>query len=275
MREVWQPCPSSNLGNSHGGGISKLLSTSKRAPRHLCAPGRLLPKVLVVSPSAQAQCIGGPWNGVEMTAPCFAQETGHTLCLEPQGSPRADPNDLMHSGEAQVFHQFGFDFVNKRPYSLGQPLGDVMGLGSWNGADSVAFSPYDWEYLRAKLTTLNSTGTEANPSRKETCPEGPVAAKPRSVGAWVRVLSGQAGGPVITIGPHGIKVGPPPSPLARQSATRMEALHYALRGLGGARVRDVFVATEGESIPLASGAVRQSPHHPGFEIGNGPGLSFK
>jgi hypothetical protein len=112
------------------------------------------------------QCITGESNGVTVTAPIFAQEIGHTFCLEPPTSPHDDGG--RHSLDPDIFDPYAYDFVNNRfyvyPTAPGQGLGDAMSWAYRRGNDLCALNTYDWEYLRDKLNGLDSTGTNVNRS---------------------------------------------------------------------------------------------------------------
>ena len=123
-----------------------------------------------------ASCVAGWWAGLSLTAPCFAQEIGHLFGLEPGGSPHfQDPANPMHSKDPSIYDPYAFDFVNKRIYPapnhfLGDPMNN-LGNGVFQGADSVMYNAYDWEYVRQGLMNLNanSTGTEINPAVRDVC----------------------------------------------------------------------------------------------------------
>lgn len=109
---------------------------------------------------------GGNLNGREFTAAIMAQEVGHTLGLEPVGSPHyQDPLDHGHSKDPRILDPFAFDFFRLRPYSANTTtfLGDVMnnfGGGVGQGTDSVLYNAYDWEYLRQRLLELQISSTQ-------------------------------------------------------------------------------------------------------------------
>ena len=107
----------------------------------------------------RAGCVAGNFNGIEMTAPCFAQESGHNFGLEPSSSPHyQDLKDPGHSKDPFIKDPDAFDFLNNRAYSV---IGDVMnnlGSGALQGANAVMFNAFDWEYLRQQILKLSSTG---------------------------------------------------------------------------------------------------------------------
>jgi hypothetical protein len=107
----------------------------------------------------RASCVSGWYQGRFMTAPCFAQETGHNYGLEPPTSPHyQDPNDPGHSKDPVITDPYAFDFVRGVPYAQ---IGDTMnnaGNGSWMGNDAVLYNAYDWEYLRQQFIANASSG---------------------------------------------------------------------------------------------------------------------
>jgi hypothetical protein len=103
--------------------------------------------------------------GNAVTASVFAQEIGHTFCLEPPTSPHDDGGH--HSLDPDIFDRYAYDFIYWRYYvtAPGQGLGDTMSGAYRRGDDQCVLNSYDWEYLRDKLNGLNSTGTQINPAR--------------------------------------------------------------------------------------------------------------
>ena len=103
----------------------------------------------------RAACVSGTWQGIRMTAGCFAQELGHNFGLEPAGSPHfQDPTDPGHSKDAIILDPFAFDFVLQRHYTA--PIGDTMnnmGGGAFKGADAILFNAYDWEFMRKQFVS--------------------------------------------------------------------------------------------------------------------------
>lgn len=109
----------------------------------------------------RAACVSGRWGGRWMTAPCYAQEFGHNLGLEPPGSPHyQDPADPGHSKDPAIVDAFAFDFVNRRPYPSG--AGDTMNNasnGSWRGDEAALFNAYDFNFMRTRIAAKTaSTG---------------------------------------------------------------------------------------------------------------------
>ena len=80
--------------------------------------------------------------------------------LEPPNSPNFD--DAGHSINMHINTRdfsLGFDTQYNRPFQ--RPVYDVMFGISYDpnaSDDHLSFSSWDWEYLRQKLLTLNSTG---------------------------------------------------------------------------------------------------------------------
>jgi hypothetical protein len=104
-------------------------------------------------------CVAGNWNGVEMTAACIAQETGHNYGLEPPGSPHyQDPIDAGHSKDAFVDDPYAFDFINRRHDTKVGDTMNNMGGGAFQGEDNIALNAYDWEYLRQQLMAQKLAG---------------------------------------------------------------------------------------------------------------------
>jgi len=109
-----------------------------------------------------ATVVGGSRNvggaDVYYTAPIIAQEVGHTLGLEPTGSPHYDGGS--HSKDPFLIDPFAFDFVHLRPYfpppQGASYLGDVMSYAWSQGMDSTLFNAYDWEYLRQRLVQISA-----------------------------------------------------------------------------------------------------------------------
>jgi hypothetical protein len=71
---------------------------------------------------------------------------------------------------------FAFDFVRRVPYNPPSApavfLGDLMnnlGNGAVQGANSVLYNAYDWNWLADKFSQLNSTGPDVNPSDNDPC----------------------------------------------------------------------------------------------------------
>jgi hypothetical protein len=224
----------------------------------------------------RAGCVAGPWNGIEMTAPCFGQEIGHNFGLEPAGSPHfQDPNDPGHSKDAHINDVYAFDFVNLRPYNPPPAthfLGDVMNNlagGAWQGRDLVLFNAYDWEYLRAQFMLLNSTGTEINPAFTYVC--GPHV-QPKAVppATWTKVITGQADGPLITWGPHGIHVGPPPRPDRRVARVAIDGLLLVLGELRKQKVGAVYLPYADQPFPMVGSTQAATFHHADFKFGGVP-----
>jgi len=145
-------------------------------PKYSEPPGGIAAYGGITQALPKASCVAGWWAGLSMTAPCFAQEVGHLFGLEPGGSPHfQDINNPMHSKDPSIYDPFAFDFVNKRIYPapthfLGDPLNN-LGNGAFQGADSVMYNAYDWEYIRQGLMNLNAnaTGTEINPAVRDVC----------------------------------------------------------------------------------------------------------
>src|SRR5262249_55966518 len=107
----------------------------------------------------RASCVAGNWFGIEMTAPCFAQEIGHNFGLEPPDSPHfQDPADPKHSKDPLIDDPYAFDFVLNRTYAtIGDTMNNLSG-GAYKGADAVMFNAFDWEYMRQRISELQSTG---------------------------------------------------------------------------------------------------------------------
>jgi hypothetical protein len=93
-------------------------------------------------------------------APVFCQESGHIMGLVPDNSPFSDGGG--HSNQIYITSNYaalGYDIQYNRPFSL--PVYDVMnGIVSSAGTpdDRYSFNYWDWEYLRQRLLTYNSTG---------------------------------------------------------------------------------------------------------------------
>jgi hypothetical protein len=103
-----------------------------------------------------ASVCGGNRNGVENTAPIFAQEIAHNFGAEPPSSPHFDGG--YHSKHPNIIDPFAFDFVRLVPYYPSPPglyLGDVMSYAWSQGRDSTLFNAYDWEHLRKRLVNLS------------------------------------------------------------------------------------------------------------------------
>ena len=223
----------------------------------------------------RAACVAGPWNGLEMTAPCFGQEIGHNFGLEPPGSPHfQDPSDPGHSKDSHINDPFAFDFVNGRPFDPAPAdhfLGDVMnntGYGAWQGRDEVMYNAYDWEYLRQQFLQLNSTGTESNPAYTYAC--GPrVSPKARPPASWIDVISGQADGPLIQWGPHGIIVGPPPKPERQFAKAAIDGLLFELNELRREKVKSVYLPFADEPSPIFGLSAARSLHRSDIRSGGG------
>lgn len=137
----------------------------------------------------RAACVAGKWYdiGVEMTAPCFAHEIGHNLGLEPPSSPHYDPTDPGHSKEWQVDDPLAFDFLHLVSFTHrpDRPLGDVMGRGMHYGADGVSYNTFDWNFLRERLMTLSSTGSDTHPRSTLCVPDNPLLCAGRCSGTVV------------------------------------------------------------------------------------------
>jgi hypothetical protein len=134
------------------------------------------------------------------------------------------------------------------------------------GVPDTTNNPYDWKYLRQQFMLLNSTGTDINPARKEPC--GPhVQPKPRPPAQWIDVIKGQAGGPLIEWGPHGIRVGPPPRPERRRSSGILEGLRSVLNERRKNKVKDVYMPFANEPLIIVSGISPSSLHYPNFKTG--------
>jgi hypothetical protein len=58
-------------------------------------------------------------EGIETTAPIFAQEIGHHFGLEPSSSPHFDGGG--HSKDRVIFDSLAFDFRRNKPYHPLQP----------------------------------------------------------------------------------------------------------------------------------------------------------
>jgi hypothetical protein len=104
-----------------------------------------------------ASVCGGNRNGVENTAPIFAQEIAHGFGAEPKESPHFDGG--YHSKDPNIIDPFAFDFVRLVPYHPPPPgryLGDVMSYAWGQGRDSTLYNAYDWEHLRKRLVGLKS-----------------------------------------------------------------------------------------------------------------------
>jgi hypothetical protein len=107
-----------------------------------------------------AGLVGGNLNGVEFTAPLFAQEVAHTFGAVAKDSPHYDGGS--HSKDTHIIDPFAFDFVRLRPYSSAPPgpgnlfLEDVMHGTLSEGRDSNLYNAFDWEYLRKKLVELET-----------------------------------------------------------------------------------------------------------------------
>jgi hypothetical protein len=226
------------------------------------------------------QCIGGQWAGIEMTAPCMAQEIGHTFCLEPSGSPHyEDPSNPKHSKDPQIVDVFAFDFVRRVPYDPPSApalfLGDVMnnlGDGVWQGANSVLYNVYDWNWLADQFSQLNSTGPDVNPSDRDPCPplqldERPVHhVSPRTPAQWTRVIGNPVGGKTWVWGPNGIVPVPPPRPDDLSPA--MKVIGRWLREFERRGVKHVYMPLEQEVFTIASRILRSTMHgHHNFRIG--------
>ena len=108
----------------------------------------------------RGSCVSGPFNGLDMTAPCFAQESGHNYGLEPATSPHyQDPNDNGHSKDPLIVDPYAFDFVKRVPYgTIGDTMNNGFPQGSWMGNDAVLYNAFDWEYLRQQFQAAKSSG---------------------------------------------------------------------------------------------------------------------
>jgi hypothetical protein len=108
----------------------------------------------------RSSCVAGLWRGIEMTAACIAQENGHNFGLEPPGSPHfQDLQDPRHSKDPLINDPDAYDSLLHRLYPL--TLGDTMnnsGGGAFRGVDSISLNAYDWEFWRAALLVIPSTG---------------------------------------------------------------------------------------------------------------------
>jgi hypothetical protein len=194
-----------------------------------------------------------------MTAPCIAQEVGHLFGLEPMGSPHfQDINNPMHSKDAHIYDPYAFDFVNKKVYPpQGHFLGDTLnnlGSGAWQGADSVMYNAFDWEYLRQGLLNLNanSTGTEINPAKHDACAFLHLHQFPKTIpippAQFVEIIGSRADGKMYKWGDHGfVPVDPKGDPYAfilKPSITRL--LHEFI----SADVAQVYIPKDNELMDI-------------------------
>ena len=104
----------------------------------------------------RASCVVGFWNGMDLTADCFAEEIGHNFGLVPSASPHNDGGS--HSKDQFINDPYAFDFINRRIFVT---VNDAM--GSLADDEAVMFSAYDWNFLQKEMVAqLQSTGTETN-----------------------------------------------------------------------------------------------------------------
>ncbi|PSL43403.1 hypothetical protein CLV51_10892 [Chitinophaga niastensis] len=225
----------------------------------------------------RASCVAGPYNGFQMTAPCFAQEIGHNFGLEPVGSPHyQDPYDPGHSKDSVVVDPFAFDFIRQTSYLPAQPpasvLGDVMNnwtTGAWQGADSVSYNAYDWEYLRQQFIQLDSTGTEKNPALNNPCDplyaKWPHSMPPEPPSTYQHLIGSPADGRHWVWTNHGLQPIDPDNPVFRKPAQYSAAatgLKIILEELADHKVSEVYLPMNNkplEVVAAISGNIFRSP----------------
>jgi hypothetical protein len=97
----------------------------------------------------QASCVAGLWNGVEITAPCLAQQIGLNYGLMAPDSP------------SMITDLFAFDFIKRVRFTGG--LGDANSdpEGTFGGIDHIAYKAVDWETLRQQLVAQSGSNSGA------------------------------------------------------------------------------------------------------------------
>ena len=238
----------------------------------------------ITQPSPRVDCVGGFFNilGIDMSAPCFAQEVAHLFGLEPVGSPGyQDLNNLSHSKNSHISDPYAFDFVNKRPFppdTTAHWLGDTMNnlaSGVWQGSDSVMFSPFDWESLRQGIVKLNNhqTGTDINPTLKDSCGIHYFKLPQKTISIplpiYTKLIGSRADGKLYKWGNHGFEpVDPkrdPDTPFYHAIAVRV------LLEFKRSEVKDVYIPKDGELMDITS-PLTFSLHDGNTDLPEIPGL---
>jgi hypothetical protein len=105
-----------------------------------------------------------------------------------------------------------------------------------------------------------------NPAYRYVC--GPhVQPKPKPPATWTGIIKGQAGGPLIQWGPHGIVVGPPPKPERRLTAAVIDGLLVLLSELKKEKVRSVYLPYANEPLSIVGSISYRSLQQPDLKIG--------
>ena len=228
-------------------------------------PGGIAAYGGVTQPLAKASCVGGQWAGLEMTAPCFAQEVGHLFGLEPGGSPHfQDLNNPFHSKDPAIYDPYAFDFVNKRIYPAPNHfLGDTLnnlGSGAWQGADSVMYNAYDWEYIRQGLMNLNAnpTGTEINPALRDTCAFRLLNQLQKTIpvppNTFVQTIGSRADGKIYKWTDHGfVPIIPPGDPYAKFYT---KAAEIVVKEFIKTKVDEVYIPIENKPMDIIGSGYR-------------------
>ncbi|MBD0367243.1 MAG: hypothetical protein ICV53_14215, partial [Flavisolibacter sp.] len=206
----------------------------------------------------RASCVAGNWNGLEMSAGCFAQEIGHNFGLEPPNSPHyQDPLDPGHSKDSHLIDPFAYDFINNRLYNppmQNRFLGDVMNNfagGIFQGADYALFNSVDWEYLRLEFMKIGYSGTEINPSYQDPC-GGPGISRPRLPSEIHHIIGSRAGGLQWEWTTHGFKPVPPRGPESRRTHLRNEGLLLVLKELQKQGLEDLYIVIGNHPLNIVS-----------------------